>query len=156
MSHYLYQLISYCFKEPYSSVQELEQPEDWNSSPLSIPEGAINKEPTVPFDPFGVQGHRHLTYTDCQWACKQFDHIYPNIKHNPELAHLIHRPRVSLIEPHDLIQALNHWGFHCQVIPQPQRLRVSHECNHTDRHIVPSVVDGEFLCIACIDEEIAT
>ena len=69
---------------------------------------------------------------------------------------MIHRPRVALVEPHDIIQALNHWGFHCQVIPQPARLRVSHECGHSERHIIPSLVEGEFLCIACIDEEIAT
>ena len=132
---------------------------DWGSTPSltsTSPSTHCSAEPIdVPFDPFGSNGHRHLGYLDCHRVECQLGHLYPNIQQDSELLELAHRPRATLVKPVDLIQDLAAWGYSVSAAPDTARQRARHECGHKETDIIPSLVQGEYLCIACIDQETA-
>ena len=132
---------------------------DWGSTPSvtsSTPSTHRSAEPIeVPFDPFGLDGHRHLGYLDCHRVECQLGYLYPNIQRDPELLELAHRPRAPLVRPADLIQALAAWGYSVTAAPDTARQRALHKCSHKEIDVIPSLVPGEYLCIACVDRRAA-
>ena len=109
----------------------------------------------APFDPFKFAAHRHLSYTDCHRVERQLCHLYPDIRREPELLQLAHRPRATLVRPEDLIQALKDWGYTVTAEPSLARQRALRKCSHRPTDVVPSLVPGEYLCIACADRQAA-
>ena len=98
---------------------------------------------------------KHLGYLDCHRVECQLGHLYPNIQRDSELLELAHRPRATLVKPADLIQALAAWGYSVTAAPDTARQRALHECSHKEIDVIPSLVQGEYLCIACVDQEAA-
>ena len=109
----------------------------------------------VPFDPFGLAAHRHLCYTDCHRVERQLCHLYPDVPRDPALLRLVHRPRATLVQPTDLIQALTAWGYDVTAVPSSARQRALHKCSHKEIDVIPSLVPDEYLCIACVDRQAA-
>ena len=109
----------------------------------------------APFDPFKFAAHRHLSYTDCHRVERQLCHLYPDIRREPELLQLAHRPRATLVRPEDLIQALKDWGYTVTAEPSLARQRALRKCSHRPTDVVPSLVPDEYLCIACVDRQAA-
>ena len=138
---------------------DLRNEADWGSTPSvisSAPSTSRSAESAeVPFDPFGLDGHRHLGYLDCHRVERQLCHLYPSIQQDPELLRLVHRPRATLVRPADLVQALTSWGYRVTAIPSPARRRALHKCNHQEIDVVPSLVPDEYQCIACVDQKAA-
>ena len=132
---------------------------DWGSTPSvtsSAPSTRRSSESAeVPFDPFRLDGHRHLGYLDCHRIERQLCHRYSNVQRDPELLPLLHRPRATLVRPSDLVQALTAWGYHVTAVPSPARRRALRKCNHQEIDAVPSLVPDEYQCIACIDQQAA-
>ena len=132
---------------------------DWGSTPSvtsSASSSPRSAEPAeAPFDPFKFDTHRHLCYTDCHRVERQLCHLYPNIQRDPELLQLAHRPRATLVRPEDLIQALKDWGYNVTAEPSLARQRALRKCNHRPTDVIPSLVVGEYLCIACVDLQAA-
>ena len=132
---------------------------DWGSTPSvisSAPSTHRSAESVeVPFDPFGLDDHRHLGYLDCHRIERQLCHLYPDVQRDPELLRLVHRPRATLVRPADLIQALTAWGYSVTAVPGPARQRALHKCSHKEIDVIPSLVPDEYLCIACVDQKAA-
>ena len=132
---------------------------DWGSSSSvtsSTPSSSCSAESSeAPFDPFKFAAHRHLSYTDCHRVERQLCHLYPDIQRDPELLQLAHRPRATLVRPEDLIQALTDWGYRVTAEPSPARQRALRKCSHRLTDVIPSLVPGEYLCIACVDRQAA-
>ena len=156
MSNWFKQLFGRCFD---FASDNLGNESDWGSTPSLISmtpsTHCLAESIEVPFDPFGSNGHRHLGYLDCHRVECQLNHLYLNIKRDPKLLELAHRPRTTLVKPIDLIQALAEWGYSVSAAPDTARQRTHHECSHKEIDIIPSLIQGEYLCIACIDQEIA-
>ena len=132
---------------------------DWGSTPSvtsSAPSSSHSAEPAeAPFDPFKFAAHRHLCYTDCQRVERQLCHLYPDIQRDPELLQLAHRPRATLVRPADPIRALEEWGYDVAAEPSLARQRALRKCSHRPTDVIPSLVPGEYLCIACVDQQAA-
>ena len=132
---------------------------DWGSTPSVISSASSThcsaESVALPFDPFRLADHRHLGYLDCHRVERQLCHLYPDVQRDPELLRLVHRPRATLVRPADLIQALTAWGYDVTAVPSPARQRALRKCNHTTTDVVPSLVPGEYLCIACVDRQAA-
>ena len=132
---------------------------DWGSTPSvtssapSSPRSAESAE--APFDPFRLADHRHLCYSDCHRVERQLCHLYPDVQRDPELLQLAHRPRATLVRPADLIQALTAWGYDVTAEPSLARQRALRKCSHSPTDVIPSLVPGEYLCIACVDRQAA-
>ena len=156
MPNWFKQLVGRCFGfDNNNSGNEA----DWGSTPSltsTTPSTSCSTEPpSVPFDPFGGAGHRHLGYLDCHRVECQLSHLYPHIKRDPKLLELAHRPRATLVKPIDLIQALAEWGYIVSAAPATARQQTHHECSLKEIDVIPSLIQGEYLCIACIDQEIS-
>ena len=132
---------------------------DWESSSSvtnSTPSSSCSAESSEAlFDPFKFAAHRHLSYTDCHRVERQLCHLYPDIQRDPELLQLAHRPRATLVRPEDLIQALKDWGYNVTAEPSLARQRALRKCSHRPTDVIPSLVAGEYLCIACVDLQAA-
>ena len=160
MSNWFTDLLSKCFGRERTQLPSTPSI-DWSEQfgELDLPE---NRPPPLPlYDPFNSRGdqarsgHCHLTYTDCTRIHKQVDIIYPYLKKNPELIERAHCAKAHQVNPSDLIAALTYHGYEVEVRPTANRQRVSHECDHPERCIVPGLIGGEFMCLACADLEIA-
>ena len=132
---------------------------DWGSTPsltstVSSTSGSAESV-SVPFDPFGGAGHRHLGYLDCHRVECQLAHLYPHLKRDPNLLALAHRPRATLVKPSDLVQALVDWGYVVSAVPASARQQTLCECSHKEIDVIPGLVEGEYVCIACTDQEVA-
>ena len=156
MSSWFRQLFGCCSGFGRSDLQN--EPE-WGSTPSVISSASSTSRSAesaeVPFDPFGLDGHRHLGYLDCHRVERQLCHLYPSIQQDPELLRLVHRPRATLVRPADLVQALASWGYSVTAVPGPARQRALHKCSHKEIDVVPSLVPDEYLCIACVDQKAA-
>ena len=140
---------------PKRTNLEQEEEETWElNSTINEPESEKGRQSPL-FNPFG-SSHRHITYTDCPRIENQINWVYPNLKEaNSDLTQLTHDPRATLVTPHDLIQALERYGYEVKAYQSAARRRTAYECNHDDKHVVLSLIQGECICLACIDDESA-
>ena len=60
-----------------------------------------------------------------------------------------------MVRPADLIQALAVWGYSVTAAPDTARQHALHKCSHKEIDVIPSLVPGEYLCIACVDRKAA-